>query len=83
LHSADHASLDSTHANAIPTSAAPSHVRRGVAFALIAAIAWGTGGVGAAILYRDTGLGPVATSFWRIAVGALVLAAVWRRDEDA
>jgi drug/metabolite transporter, DME family len=47
---------------------------RGLIFIAIAAAAWGTGGVAAAILYRDTGLGPVAVSFWRTAIGVAVLA---------
>jgi drug/metabolite transporter, DME family len=51
---------------------------RGLIFIAIAAAAWGTGGVAAAILYRDTGLGPVAVSFWRTAIGVAVLAIGYR-----
>jgi drug/metabolite transporter, DME family len=48
-------------------------VTRGLIFVIIAAIAWGTGGVVAAVLYRTTGLGPVAISFWRTAIGVVLL----------
>jgi DME family drug/metabolite transporter len=55
-------------------------VARGLTFVSIAAVAWGTGGIVAAILYRTTGLGPVAVSFWRTAIGVALLLAhdVWR-----
>ncbi len=49
---------------------------RGLVYVFIAATAWGTGGAAAALLYRDSGLGPIAVSFWRFVVGAAVLAAV-------
>ena len=56
-------------------------VARGLTYVTIAAVAWGTGGVVAAVLYRTSGLGPVAVSFWRTAIGAALLVAVhlWRR----
>ncbi len=55
-------------------------VARGLIFVVIAAIAWGTGGVIAAVLYRSTGLGPIAISFWRTAIGVVLLAILyWRR----
>lgn len=50
-------------------------VSRGLLYVSFAAIAWGTGGAVAAVLYR-TGLGPVAVSFWRFAIGMLVLTIV-------
>ncbi|MBJ7554568.1 DMT family transporter [Marinomonas spartinae] len=50
-------------------------VSRGLFYVCFAAIAWGTGGAVAAILYSN-GLGPVAVSFWRFAIGMLVLALV-------
>jgi DME family drug/metabolite transporter len=50
--------------------------RTGLGFVFVAAVAWGTGGAAAAVLYRSSGLGPVAVSFWRLAVGVAVLAAV-------
>lgn len=48
-------------------------VTRGLISVIIAAIAWGTGGIVAAVLYRSSGLGPVAISFWRIAIGVALL----------
>jgi DME family drug/metabolite transporter len=54
-------------------------VARGLIFVIIAAIAWGTGGVIAAVLYRSAGLGPVAISFWRTAIGVVLLAMVYVR----
>jgi DME family drug/metabolite transporter len=47
----------------------------------IAAIAWGTGGVVASILYRTSGLGAIAVSFWRTLGGVILLGAVyaWRQ----
>jgi DME family drug/metabolite transporter len=55
-------------------------VARGLTFVSIAAVAWGTGGIVAAILYRTSGLGPVAVSFWRTAIGVALLRAhhLWR-----
>ena len=49
-------------------------VARGLIFVVIAAIAWGTGGVVAAVLHRTTGLGPIAISFWRTLIGVALLA---------
>ena len=49
-------------------------VRQGLFLIASAATAWGVGGFVAAILYRTSGLGPVAVSFWRFASGALLLA---------
>ncbi len=54
----------------------PSSAGRGILFIAVAAVAWGTGGAAAAILYDTSGLGPVAVSFWRFAGGVLLLAAV-------
>jgi drug/metabolite transporter, DME family len=48
-------------------------VTRGLTFVVIAAIAWGTGGVVAAVLYRSAGLGPIAISFWRTVIGVALL----------
>ncbi|ADL43599.1 DMT family transporter [Micromonospora aurantiaca] len=53
----------------------PPTVGRGTLYILLAAIAWGTGGAAAAVLYDTSGLGPVAVSFWRFAGGVLLLAA--------
>ncbi|NEC67816.1 DMT family transporter [Streptomyces sp. SID9727] len=50
-------------------------LRRGLLSVSAAAIAWGAGGAAAAELFRISGLGPVAVSFWRFAVAAAVLTA--------
>ncbi|GAB4047950.1 DMT family transporter [Catellatospora paridis] len=47
---------------------------RGMFYVAVAAAAWGTGGAVAAVLYRTSGLGPVAVSFWRLVVGIAMLA---------
>src|SRR3982074_947760 len=52
-------------------SAAP--MRRGLFLLAIAASAWGSGGAVAEILYRTTGLGPIAVCWWRLVIGAVVL----------
>lgn len=49
-------------------------VNRGLAYVFFSAIAWGTGGAVAAVLYQNSGIGPIAVSFWRFAIGALLLA---------
>jgi DME family drug/metabolite transporter len=41
-----------------------------------AAIAWGLGGAVAAVLFRTSGLDPVAVSFWRFAVAVAALSAL-------
>lgn len=53
-------------------------VRRGLLYVSIAATAWGTGGAAGALLYRTGGLGPVAVTFWRFAIGAAMLLAAAR-----
>lgn len=63
---------DAVDAKGIPSDLS---VSRGLLYVSFAAIAWGTGGAVAAILYRS-GLGPIAVSFWRFAIGMLVLAIV-------
>ncbi|GAA4466874.1 DMT family transporter [Phytohabitans houttuyneae] len=45
-------------------------------FIAVAAAAWGSGGAAAAILYRDSGLGPIAVSWWRMVIGVAILGAV-------
>jgi drug/metabolite transporter, DME family len=49
--------------------------RRGMGYIALAAASWGTTGAAAAVLYRGTGLDPVAVSFWRFAAAVAVLAA--------
>ncbi|MFF3866224.1 DMT family transporter [Micromonospora sp. NPDC001898] len=48
--------------------------RRDLVLISSAAVAWGAGGAAAAVLFRTSGLGPLAVSFWRVTVAALVLA---------
>ncbi len=51
-------------------------VGRGLVYISVAATAWGTGGAAAALLYSDSGLGPIAVSFWRFVGGIILLALV-------
>jgi DME family drug/metabolite transporter len=60
------------------TNPRPLSVGRGLVYVFVAAVAWGTGGAVAAVLYRTSGLGPIAVSFWRFATGVVLLAAVAR-----
>jgi DME family drug/metabolite transporter len=46
----------------------------------VAAVAWGTGGFAASLLYQHSGLGPVAVTWWRFAIGALLMLAIFRRS---
>ncbi|MFF2629714.1 DMT family transporter [Kitasatospora griseola] len=50
--------------------------RRGLLYVALAATAWGTAGAAAALLFRQSGLGPLALTFWRSLGGAAVLLAV-------
>ena len=49
---------------------------RALACVVFAATAWGTAGAAAALLYRGSGLGPLALTFWRAAGGFVLLLAV-------
>ncbi|UNO38738.1 EamA family transporter [Streptomyces sp. MST-110588] len=60
------------HASSTPALS----VGRGMLYVTIAAAAWGTAGAAAAFLYRSSGLGPVALTFWRTFGGLVVLLAV-------
>ncbi|MEW1749692.1 DMT family transporter [Streptomyces angustmyceticus] len=60
--------------HATPSSALP--VGRGLLYVTFAATAWGTAGAAAALLYRDSGLGPLALTFWRTFGGLVLLLAV-------
>lgn len=53
----------------------PLPVGRGLLYATAAATAWGTAGAAATALHRTSGLGPLAVSFWRFALGAVLLLA--------
>ncbi len=58
------------------TSAVTLPVGRGLLYVTFAATAWGTAGAAAALLYRGSGLGPIALTFWRTFGGLLLLLAV-------
>ncbi|MFC1440805.1 DMT family transporter [Streptacidiphilus sp. N1-10] len=67
-------------AHPVPTEATPTphptRARRRALLAVgLAAASWGSAGAVAAILHRSSGLGPIAVSFWRFAIGALLLVA--------
>ncbi len=51
-------------------------VGRGLLFVVLSALAWGTAGAAAALLFDTSGLGPVALTFWRTAGGLALLLAV-------
>ncbi|MBJ7538430.1 DMT family transporter [Marinomonas transparens] len=65
--------MSSEMVNTKPHSSGLS-VNRGLVYVGLAATAWGTGGAVAAMLYEYSGLGPVAVSFWRFAIGVGILA---------
>ncbi|MFD8599734.1 DMT family transporter [Kitasatospora sp. NPDC059646] len=50
--------------------------RRGLLYVALAATAWGTAGAAAALLFRQSGLGPLALTFWRSLGGAGILLAL-------
>ncbi|MFF9204980.1 DMT family transporter [Streptomyces sp. NPDC014986] len=50
-------------------------VGRGLLYLIVAGAAWGTAGAAASLVYRTSDMGPVALSFWRCAVGLVVLLA--------
>jgi len=51
-------------------------LRRGLLYVALAATAWGTAGAAAVLLFSDSGLGPLALTFWRCAGGFVLLLAV-------
>lgn len=51
-------------------------VGRGLLYLTVAGVAWGTAGAAASLVYRASDMGPVALSFWRCALGLLLLLAV-------
>ncbi|WAL75116.1 EamA family transporter [Kitasatospora sp. YST-16] len=61
--------MSSLHSSALPA-------RRGLLYVALAATAWGTAGAAAALLFRHSGLGPLALTFWRSVGGAAVLLAL-------
>ncbi|MBG0856884.1 EamA family transporter [Streptomyces spinoverrucosus] len=50
-------------------------VGRGLLYLIVAGAAWGTAGAAASLVYRASDMGSVALSFWRCAVGLLLLLA--------
>ncbi|MGV9899347.1 DMT family transporter, partial [Streptomyces tendae] len=50
-------------------------VGRGLLYLIVAGVAWGTAGAAASLVYRASDMGPVALSFWRCAVGLVLLLA--------
>lgn len=50
-------------------------VGRGLFYLIVAGIAWGTAGAAAALVFRDSDMGPVSLSFWRCAGGFVLLLA--------
>lgn len=58
------------------TSPSALPVGRGLLYVTFAATAWGTAGAAAALLYRGSGLGPIALTFWRTFGGLLLLIAL-------
>ncbi|MFJ8653467.1 DMT family transporter [Streptomyces rochei] len=50
-------------------------VGRGLLYLIVAGVAWGTAGAAASLVYRASDMGPVTLSFWRCAIGLLLLLA--------
>ncbi|MET8571111.1 EamA family transporter [Streptomyces sp. NPDC004783] len=50
-------------------------VGRGLLYLIVAGAAWGTAGAAASLVYRTSDMGPVSLSFWRCAIGLLLLLA--------
>ncbi|GGZ42109.1 DMT family transporter [Streptomyces poonensis] len=53
-------------------------VGRGLLYLIVAGAAWGTAGAAASLVFRAGDMGPIALSFWRCAVGVVLLLAVHR-----
>ncbi|WP_267716218.1 DMT family transporter [Streptomyces sp. CoH17] len=53
-------------------------VGRGLLCLIVAGVAWGTAGAAASLVYRAGDMGPVALSFWRCAMGLVLLLAARR-----
>ncbi|MFE9016995.1 DMT family transporter [Streptomyces sp. NPDC007808] len=50
-------------------------IGRGLLYLIVAGAAWGTAGAAASLVYRASDLGPIALSFWRCALGCVLLTA--------
>ncbi|MCQ4197785.1 DMT family transporter [Streptomyces parvulus] len=59
----------------MPNAVSGLPVGRGLLYLIVAGIAWGTAGAAASLVYRSSDMGPVALSFWRCAVGLVLLLA--------
>ncbi|GHH28658.1 DMT family transporter [Streptomyces lanatus] len=57
-----------------PVSGLP--IGRGLLYLIVAGVAWGTAGAAASLVYRTSDMGPIALSFWRCAVGFVLLLGV-------
>ena len=78
-------SLPAAHVRTLPAPRADSpdaadtaddrSYRRALLTIGLAAASWGSAGAAAALLHRTSGLGPIAVSCWRFALGALLLLA--------
>ncbi|MFE9626288.1 DMT family transporter [Streptomyces sp. NPDC006527] len=62
----------------VSTTSSRLPVGRGLLYLIVAGVAWGTAGAAASLVYRTSDLGPVALSFWRCAVGLVLLLAARR-----
>ncbi|MEY9989742.1 DME family drug/metabolite transporter [Streptomyces sp. V4I8] len=51
-------------------------IGRGLLYLIVAGAAWGTAGAAGSLVYRTSDMGPVTLSFWRCAVGFVLLLAV-------
>ncbi|MFF5480540.1 DMT family transporter [Streptomyces sp. NPDC012935] len=51
-------------------------IGRGLLCLIVAGAAWGTAGAAASLVYRASDMGPVALSFWRCAIGFVLLLTV-------
>ncbi|MET9833657.1 EamA family transporter [Streptomyces sp. NPDC006385] len=51
-------------------------IGRGLLYLIVAGAAWGTAGAAASLVYRASDMGPIALSFWRCAIGFMLLIAV-------
>ncbi|MCC2267052.1 MULTISPECIES: DMT family transporter [Streptomyces] len=59
----------------MPNAVSGLPVGRGLLYLIVAGVAWGTAGAAASLVYRASDMGPVALSFWRCAVGLVLLLA--------
>ncbi|GED88259.1 DMT family transporter [Streptomyces sp. 6-11-2] len=50
-------------------------IGRGLLYLIVAGAAWGTAGAAASLVYRTSDIGPVTLSFWRCAIGFVLLLA--------